>query len=366
MSRISCQTTPSYSPADLDRAVAAHFAAMGEEELRPGIRVLLKMNMLRGVSPETAITTHPALVAAVARYLRSRGITEIVVADSPGGTYTASRMHSVYRAIGLGDESYSLNEDFSFERVHKEGTRGFNILTPIAHADLIINLPKLKTHGMTVMSGAVKNLFGAVPGLQKPELHCLNPDERKFSEMLLELADVVAPAYTIIDAVDAMEGDGPSGGTVCSPHLTIASRDLVALDWFCAEKILQVDPRRVPYLALAEEQGRLKEREVEGEYALPEKPFLMPEASSIDFAGKFPKFLQKPVRAFLDRALIAQPKIDRKKCVGCGKCAESCPQHIITVVEKKAQIDRRTCISCFCCQEMCPVKAIGVRRKIKL
>ena len=366
MSIVSCLSTKDYAPETLDEAVRAHFEAMGTEDLHPGMRVVLKANMLRGAGPEKAIATHPALVAAVARYLRSVGITDITVADSPGGVYTAARMHGVYKAIGLGDPAYTLNEDFSFESVHKEGCRAFNIITPLLRADCIINLPKLKTHGMTVMSAALKNMFGAVPGLQKPELHCMNPDEESFSRMLLELNRTVPAAYTIIDAVDAMEGDGPAGGQVRSVGLTLASRDPFALDLFCAGQILKVDPMRVPYLRIAKEQGLLPEFTVTGEYILPEKPFLLPDTVSLDFAAKMPGFLQGFTRKFLDKALIPLPKVEKKTCIGCGRCAESCPQHTITLREKKACIDHKKCISCFCCQEMCPVKAIGVKRKIRL
>ena len=363
MNQISCLRT-TYDPACLDRVVAAHFEAMGVEELTPGKKVLLKPNLLRGASPSKAITTHPMLVDAVVRYLRGRGITDIVLADSPGGAYTPTVLRGIYAACGLKGEGYTLNTDCSFSRVHKGGLRAYNIIQPIQNADIVINLPKLKTHGMTVMSGAIKNLFGAIPGLQKPELHCLNPDPGAFAAMLVELSQVVAPTYTIIDAVDAMEGDGPSGGEVCHPGLTVASRNLYSLDRFCADEILQVGAENVPMLVAA--QNLMADSEIVGDWQKPSKGFALPKSVSIDFVSIFPNALRRPMRAFLDKALVALPRVKKKICIGCGKCAESCPQHTIEICEKKAQIDYENCISCFCCQEMCPVKAIDTARKIRL
>lgn len=362
LNRISCINT-TYDAASLDRAVHAHFQAMGEAELTPDKKVLIKPNLLRGASPAKGITTNPQLVDAVVRYLHGRGITDITLADSSGGLYTPALMRGIYAACGMTGNGYTLNEDCSYERVHKEGFRPFHIITPVIQADIIINLPKLKTHSMTVMSGAVKNLFGVIPGLQKPELHCLNPDPEAFAAMLVELAQVVAPTYTIIDAVDAMEGDGPAGGEICHPGLTIASRNIYSLDRFCADEILQVGASRVPMLVAAE--PLMEESEVVGDWTRPEHGFVLPKSVSVDFVSIFPKSLRMPIRAVLDRALVAMPRIKKKVCIGCGKCAESCPQHTISLTEKKAVIDLHQCISCFCCQEMCPVKAIKTVRRIK-
>jgi len=362
LNRISCIHT-SYDADSLDRAVRAHFHAMGDEELTPGKKVLIKPNLLRGASPAKGITTHPHVVDAVVRYLHNKGITDITLADSSGGLYTPAMMRAIYAACGMTGKGYTLNENCSYERVHKEGFRAFNMITPVLEADIIINLPKLKTHSMTVMSGAVKNLFGVVPGLQKPELHCLNPDPESFAAMLVELSQVVAPTYTIIDAVDAMEGDGPAGGEICHPGLTIASRNIYSLDRFCADEILQVGASRVPMLVAA--RGLMEESEIVGAWTRPEHGFVLPKSVSVDFVSIFPKSLRAPIRSFLDRALVAQPKVKKKRCIGCGKCAESCPQHTIAIMEKKAVIDLHSCISCFCCQEMCPVKAIKTVRRIK-
>ena len=363
MTVISCQNS-SYDPAQLDRVIALHFERMGTQELIPGAKVLLKPNLLRGASPAKGITTNPAIVAAVVRYLRGRGITDIVLADSPGGAYTPAVLRGVYGACKLDGNGYSLNTDCSYTRVHKDGFRAFNIINPILQADVIINLPKLKTHSMTVMSGAIKNLFGSIPGLQKPELHCLNPDPNDFAKMLVELSQVVKPTYTIMDAVDAMEGDGPAGGTICHPGLTMASRDIYALDRFCAREIMKIDPNAVPMLAHSAHLAG--DGEVVGEWKSEVDGFELPKSVSVDFVSVFPKAMRGSVRAFLDKALVALPRVIGKTCIGCGKCAESCPQHTIAIEKGKAQINLKHCISCFCCQEMCPVKAIRTARKIKL
>lgn len=217
MSLISVQKTPGYNPALLRQAVDAHFAALRvEEDLFPGMRVLLKPNLLAGRKPEQAVTTHPALIQAVADWLRERGVEEITLADSPGGPYNEALLRSVYRASGMdGLRGVTLNLSAGYapaEQPEGKVCRRFDLIDPVRQADYIINLPKVKTHGMTMVSLGIKNLFGTVPGLGKPALHCRYPGWDVFAGMLLDLSALVAPAVTLVDGVLAMEGDGPGGG----------------------------------------------------------------------------------------------------------------------------------------------------------
>ena len=361
-----------YSQTALDAAVAAHFERLNVRALlKPGMRVLIKPNLVGARKPEAAATTHPAVIRAIAQWLRARGVSDIVVADSPGGLYALSALDSIYAATGMKSlcDVAALNRDVGWQTVScPEGfeNRSFNLINPACEADLIINAAKLKTHSMTLLSAGVKNLFGCIPGLQKPEQHYRHPDIAGFSTMLIELARVVAPQITVLDAVDCMEGDGPTGGTVRHMGLTLASRDPFAQDWFAA-RLCGMNPDEVVMLRLARERGFFDPDAIElmgddAPRATP--PFKLPKTSGVDFTGKLPRPLRRPARAFLDRVLRPFPQVDPKKCVGCGKCAESCPPHIITIAGRKARFTRKGCISCFCCQEMCPVKAISVKRLI--
>ncbi len=372
MSLLSIQKTPRYEPALLRQAVEAHFAALEvEKDLSPGMKVLLKPNLLAARKPEQAVTTHPLLIQAVVDWLRERGIQDITLADSPGGPYMEGRLRSVYAASGM-DTLTGVKLNDSLEAAPVEQPRGkvcrrFDVIGPVRQADFIINLPKVKTHGMTVVSLGVKNLFGVVPGLEKPALHYRHPGWEDFAGMLLDLADLIAPAVTLVDGVLAMEGDGPSGGTPRQLGYTFASRDVFALDRFLAEKgpclliaaVMGREPQETPLLRQAKERGWGSEAPVLIGDALEKiPPFARPRTQSADFTGYLPGFLRAPVRGAMSRIFRHRPKILREKCIGCGRCAESCPQKIITIAGGKAKIAPRGCISCFCCQEMCPVQAV--------
>ncbi len=373
MPRVNLLNTPSYSEEDIYSAVSRQFEALEvEKDLNPMMMVLLKPNLLYGRKPEAGITTHPSILRAVIRWLRERDITNIVVAESSGGLFTAEYMKGVYSLSGLktpGIEEY-LNRDFTFRSVPtKEGfsVKSFNLITPVTEADYIINLPKLKTHAMTTVSIGVKNLFGTIPGLQKPDMHRRYPKTGDFVRMLCELCETVRPSLTLLDAVDSMEGNGPGGGTVRHTGVTLCSKNVYALD-AAAVRFMGLDPEEIPHLRAARAMGLYPEEvELTGDALVPCSPaFKLPDAiKSAGFDDSVPGFLRKPVEKIMDALLRSYPRVDRSKCVGCGKCAESCPRKIIKIENKKAGMPRKDCISCFCCQEMCPVHAISVKRGLR-
>ncbi|MEG1874394.1 MAG: DUF362 domain-containing protein [Angelakisella sp.] len=369
---VSAKRIESYDPDLLYSALTEQFLLLGlAEELTPQTRVLLKPNLLTGRDPQEAITTHPAVVAAVVRWLHAHGVTQLVLADSPGGVFTAQRMKGIYHICGLDTlEGIQLNFDTGWQtRFLEQGVvcKSFNQLNPVCNADLIINLAKLKTHGMTTMSGGMKNLFGTIPGLQKPEMHYLYPQKERFSGMLVDLSLVVAPAVTVIDAIDAMEGEGPSGGTVRHMGYLFAANDLYAQD-YAAARAIGLDPMTVDMIRLAAQRGLFDPAAVRVVGDQPENipPFALPRSTSLLFADRIPKPLRNIVTTLAKKLLRPTPKVITDKCIGCGRCAESCPPHTIVIRNKKACIDLRHCISCFCCHEMCPVKAITVQRRMKI
>jgi len=359
MPTVSVQRVQEYNDDALYRAVCAHFDTLCvARNLTKDTRVLLKPNLLAAREPALAVTTHPALLRAIARRLRELGVTRITLADSPGGVYTPAALRKTYAACGYGPlaEWLTLNENVAFA-----AKGGFSIIQPVLDADFVINCAKLKTHGLTVMSAGVKNLFGCVPGLQKPEQHCLHPSIEGFAEMLLDLAETVRPALTLMDAVDCMEGNGPGGGKVRQMGLTLASRSVYAMDETCA-KLMGINPVMAPLIRHARRRGLSDPESVTlagDPLPVADPPFQLPDAIAtrerfFSVNGLFHHFFGRK-RTY--------PVIDTEKCVGCGRCAESCPKHLIDIVNKKAVISRKGCISCFCCQEMCPAKAVDAVRK---
>ena len=357
MPTVSIQRTERYDANLLDRAVAAHFEALNvAKDLTPGMKVLIKPNLLTGRDPAMAVTSHPALLRAVANWLRAHGIEHITLADSPGGLYTPASLRKVYAACKLTQLSdvLTLNEDCT----HGE-KNGFNLLTPVLEADYIINCCKLKTHGLTVMSAGVKNLFGCIPGLQKPEWHAKRSTLEGFSEMLIDLCETVKPNLTLVDAIDCMEGNGPGGGTVRYMGYTLCSRSPYAVDEVGAQ-LMALPDRMAPVIQAARKRslpsGTIA---LEGDALIPASPaFKLPDAiigkeRLLSFHGLFHHFFGRK-RSY--------PKLIPNRCVGCGKCAESCPEHLIEIVDRKAVIQRKGCISSFCCQEMCPAHAIDVTK----
>lgn len=342
-----------------------------KKDLRPGLKVLLKPNLVMAKSPEFPITTHPTVVKCVAKWLNANGITDITVADSPGGPFTKEYLRGYYNTckMTLVTDYAKLNDNFEFESVNcPDGFKNhsFNICSYVTNADYIINLPKLKTHAMTGYSGGIKNLFGCIPGLQKPQMHYRWPDLTDFSNMLLELSLVVKPQITLIDAIDAMEGNGPTGGTSHPLNKLLASRDMYSMDYYAAG-LMGINQDDVEMIRLAKERGLIIPDEIEivgenNEEGL--TPFKKPDTKSLDFSSHVPRILRKPATFIMKHALKSYPKLIKDKCVGCGKCAESCPAQIITFKNKKAVFKKKGCISCFCCQEMCPMKAMAVKKAL--
>jgi Uncharacterized conserved protein len=374
---ISVAYAKEYLPGAMDRAVAVHFEAHGWDALFSAqTRAVLKPNLLMKRAPERVTTTHPELLAAVVRRLQGLGVRDITLADSPGGPYTRALLADLYRGCGMQriaqQTGITLNTDTGWKTLEcptGKLVRQFNIINPVAEADVVINLPKLKSHGMMTMSGAVKNLFGCIPGLQKPELHFRFPEQMDFGQMLLDLAGLVAPAITIVDAVESMEGDGPSAGEKRSTGITFASGNLYLLDRALCE-FIGFDPTKVPTIARSIEQGlapRGAGRLVyagEGEPA-PLRDFRYPaSAKQLDFLNYLPPFLHGAGSRVRDRFLTPKPVIVQSKCIGCGKCAESCFPKAVTVQNRIAVIEESKCIKCYCCHEMCPVSAIQIKRTI--
>lgn len=374
MPTVSAKIIHTYDPALLKEAVAFHVQSLHIlGKITPGMRVVIKPNLLMARRPDAAVTTHPAVVRALCEVLRENGITDITIAESSGGPHLQKYMENTYAACGYNalTDVAKLNLDMDFVSVKTpEGSLvpAFNIIKPIAEADFVINVCKLKTHGMTQFSAGMKNLFGCVPGLQKPEMHYRFPGPEQFCRMICELDQLVNPGLTIIDAIDCMEGNGPSGGNIRHYGALLASDDMYAMDNYVVG-LMGMKADELDMLRQARKLGLLTDAPVDliGDTLAPaDPPFKLPDSKKLDFMGHVPAFLQPIAKKFLTKVLKPIPRIHTETCVGCGKCAESCPMQIITIESKKAGIrNKKACISCFCCQEMCPVRAISVKRHIR-
>ncbi|MBC8532546.1 DUF362 domain-containing protein [Yeguia hominis] len=370
MERVFLSRCPSYDWETVSGQIETMFAALELERLvKPGMRVAVKPNLVMRASPDAAVTTHPVVTAAVCRWLSGRG-AKVFVAESAGGMYTPALMHAIYAGCGYREAAnlygFSLNEDFSqgvLPSPDGKKCTSFPVITPLLEADLIVDIAKLKSHCMTMFSGAVKNMFGAVPGLLKPEFHCRFPDKQEFAEMLVDLCTALKPRICVMDGIVGMEGNGPSGGTPRPMQILAAAENPFALDVVCAE-LIGMHAKDIPMLRAGMARGvcpqDVEQIEILGEprSALDQKSFRMPESKPSNFVS----YLPKAFRPAAEKLLTPVPKIRKRACVGCGKCAESCPQHTIRMVDHKAVIDYRSCIRCYCCQEMCPKHVIAIQR----
>jgi len=186
--------------------------------IREGQRVLLKPNLLRASVPSEAIITHPTVVRAVVELVQEAG-AQAVIADSPGPPYSEARMRGFYVKAGLMAVAEETGAELvcSWQPVQLSNPSGklmkmIDAMDLVTQVDAVINLPKLKTHGLTRFTGATKNLFGLVPGLVKMGYHAKLQTAEQFSEMLIDLLQFHSPVLTVMDAVVGMEGDGPSAG----------------------------------------------------------------------------------------------------------------------------------------------------------
>ena len=367
--RVWLAQCPDYGQSLEEKIEKAFDALQVWDKIRPGMKVVLKPNLVMSSKPEQAIITHPAFTAAVGKCVQKAG-GRVIIAESPGGPYTPAAMKAMFRATGYRDMAeacgFTLYTDCKSREVtlpQAKRCRELSVVEPFLDRDYLIDLPKLKTHSMVGFSGAVKNLFGTVPGLQKPELHCRFPEREPFSEMLCDLCHFLGPDLSLMDGIWAMEGNGPTGGRRRDLYVIAGSESPWALD-VAAASLVGLEPEKITMLWEGHERGYgpldLSELELVGDpmETLLAPDFLKAEASSTDFIDRLPKFLRPAAK----KLATPYPRIDKKRCVGCGKCAESCPQHTISLREGKAVIRYQNCIRCFCCHEMCPKHVVQIKR----
>ncbi len=356
-----------YEPISLEASIRRAIDAAGFDLAAVrGKRVLLKPNMLGAFAVSMATTTHPEFVAAAGRIFKKAG-AEVWVGDSSNGVHPRDQ---VWEVTGIREacRREGLIEK-PFEAAGSDERAGFLISKVPLAADVIVNLPKLKTHSLTVMTLAVKNMYGCICGLQKSALHAKHPKPYEFSEMCVRLAEAVKPALSIIDGVVAMEGNGPSGGPLKNLGVIAAGVNMHAVDWACCA-LVGVAPMEVDTVRAAVSLGLW--RECDGAAAVGDpidalRPagFLLPATY---VRGVRDWRISHFVTRIIWKRLKAEPSISRARCLLCGLCVRSCPVAAIDWPDESRapKIAKRRCIECFCCHEACPHKAIDIRRSIPL
>ncbi|MGA2974118.1 MAG: DUF362 domain-containing protein [Spirochaetia bacterium] len=355
-SRVVIAETTYQTAADVIEGLMDQFAI----EWR-GKRVLLKPNMLAAWQPERGVTTHPAIVKAVLRSLERRG-AQVMVGDNTG-SQTYGDAERAAEVTGLRAAAGSRWVNFATSPVEVPvSSRFFQRLAvsrQVLEADLIVNLPKLKTHMQTTLSGAVKNMFGILVGSQKARVHnvCARIDD--FAEALVDIYSIRPPALTIMDAVVGMEGNGPSGGKLRTINRIIASEHGVAVDGVFAAMI-GLDPDRVGILRAARGRGlgAVDEADIDVQGEIPRlRRFRLPmNVVGEDLASR----IGAPFMG-----TVATPKFlsRQEACTRCGTCAKGCPRGAITL-DPFPIWNYERCIGCYCCYELCEHDAIRILGRI--
>lgn len=369
MSKVIIQECKDYVLEDIMEKINDGIEKLGGWDLfvKPGDTVLLKANLIGPKASDTAAVTHSEFVRAITRILKERGCN-VWIGDSSGGAIagiapTAQSLKvSGYEKVA--EEEGAVIKNFDKEGVVEIEPKGkfkekMYLAKPLFEADVVINLPKLKTHSANVYTGAVKNLFGCIPGLRKATYHKMAPDKEDFGDIIADIHQATKFSLHIMDSITSMEGEGPTAGSVYKSNKILISTDPLALDAVALNMLgLTVDD--VPIIIAAKKrnlgQWNLEDIIIEGDYDS------IPKLNNF----KLPKVL-KSSKQKSNKAVVkvidffkTVPEIDTNKCKKCNMCVESCPMQAIDRATKK--IDYSKCIECMCCHELCLHKAVRLKK----
>lgn len=369
MGTVSIQPCADYDPAHLSTALRDALEPLGGMRafVRPGDSVLLKVNLLSRALPERAVTTHPEVVRALIREVAAAG-GRPSVGDSPGGPNSPGLVKRIWSDSGIGEVCEQegvpllLLDDETVSVTNPQGALfgRFTIGAAVARADVVITVPKFKTHGFMMFTGAVKNLFGCIPGLEKAQYHLTVPDRDDFAAMLIDLMLACKPSLAVMDAVVGMEGEGPAGGTPRQVGAIMASADSVALD-VVAAAMAGLRPDEVYTNKIAAKRGLGPTRVEDVDIAGADWRSMAPDSFALparDVTSMMPRWLGPRLRAWT----TARPVLENAGgCTKCRTCSQVCPVDAIVVEADGPVFDRQACIRCYCCQELCPPQVIGLR-----
>jgi uncharacterized protein (DUF362 family)/Pyruvate/2-oxoacid:ferredoxin oxidoreductase delta subunit len=347
-----------YEYSSLRKTVFEILDALSRNSFKRGMYVVVKPNLLSPASPEKAILTHPLMVRATVEYLLDRGC-RVQVSDSPAvGSFSR-----ILRVGGFVDSLKGLDVVFKEfkESVRVDTGKPFGMIEiakDVIEADAVVNIPKLKTHSQMLLTLGVKNTFGCIVGMRKPEWHLrAGIDRWAFARLLVEVCRVVSPTVTLLDGILAMQGQGPGkGGTPRYLGILMGSDDPFSLDSVVC-RCLRVPEERLFTTKVARQLGYL-DGNVEIDGKLPGvKDFELPEMYSLVFGPKV-------FHGFLRRHLTQRPEVNRELCSLCGNCWEYCPAEAVESDNRKVHFDYHRCIRCYCCIEVCPSGAIKAKEPL--
>ncbi|MBI5183475.1 MAG: DUF362 domain-containing protein [Nitrospinae bacterium] len=362
---VSIVRSYSYSYDEVYGSVRRSIELLGgmERFVKKGDKVLLKPNLLSAKSPERAITTHPVVVKAVGNLVRETGGIPFI-GDSPaignwGYLTRKTGMEEVAKEIGA--ELVPFSESVRMRNDNDDIFKYIEIAKVVQDADVVINLPKIKTHTQMLLTLSVKNLFGCVVGKRKPQLHMeVGRDREYFARMLVEIYKAIMPSLTIVDGIIGIEGNGPgAGGTLKEIGLIIGGRDCIAIDVIIC-KILGVKKENLYTTTAAIKMG-IGETDMERIKILGEdiegvrvKGFMTPAIKDVEFGPRF-------LRRYIKDLFTSRPIEEKERCNLCRLCMEICPPQVIKVIDGKLSFNYDKCIRCYCCIEVCPEGAMGVK-----
>lgn len=337
-----------------------------------GSKVFIKPNLIRDMDYNKAATTHPLVVQAVAAKLVKQYGCSVTIGDSAGGTFNAGYMNSVYKASGMmvaaANSNATLNSDFSSTKIsiHNQYLSKIDIINAFLNADAVINIAKLKTHSFAAYTGAVKNLFGLIPGLIKVELHSRFPSIEEFTEFLIDLERFASSKIVLhmVDGIIGMEGAGPTNGKPRFIGKLFASADPYLLDLACISNIYELN--QVPLVTSAVSRGLITEDMLNDSVVKQQVSEMI-----IDYKGTPVKTVHKSLstspnwmKNFTRKQLTSKAIVNISKCKGCGKCVAHCPRQAVVINKHIAKINQKQCIRCYCCQELCAYDAVKLKRTL--
>ncbi|MCF6149748.1 MAG: DUF362 domain-containing protein [Candidatus Kuenenia sp.] len=375
---VSIAKCDDYTPEKVYHAIHQSLSMLnGTEKLvRPGKKVLLKLNLLSSSQPpERAVNTHPVVARALVDIFQKDFGCEVYIGDSSGSVKNSStfnafrvtRINEIAENTGAKIVNFDKDKYIDVHNKDYEILDKFRIARTLREVDFIVSVPKLKTHGLTQYTGAIKNMLGTIPGNGKKNVHLIAPKPTVFAKALVDIYQMVPPNLIIMDAIVGMEGNGPNAGNPKKVGLIIASKDSVALDTV-ASNIIGFEPMAVPTIRFAHQRGlgigEFSDITVAGESIqnVAVHDFKKPSSGAQDFAGKYlPNFL---LAMMFDNTCSTFSTVNHSNCTRCYECVRNCPAGAMSKETGKVIVDKKKCIGCFCCDEVCDFQAIEMKRSL--
>ena len=348
---VKCKT---YKQEEVDKAIKT-LLGLAEIQLPKGKKVLIKPNIVGSFKKkQEATTTHPSLIEAICKILKANNCKIYIGESSFMDTSCAFRDSGIEKV----SKKYGTLIIFEQDKLTKikdakaKVLKNFYLSKTLKNVDLIINFPKLKTHQLTKYTGAIKNLYGCIPGGMKQKLHLKAGTTTKFSKLLVDIYQNLKPEINIMDGVVGMEGKGPTSGNPKKAGYLLASKNAVSLD-VVSSKLMGYNPKTIPTIkeAIKRKLGTFKFVLV-GMAKLPNLHFKKPSVTEELSKNILKRFRQKPII------------VDENKCIKCGLCARKCPAKAIKL-NPFPEINKKKCIRCFCCMEICPQHALSLKESKK-